>query len=180
MLNFLTETARDAYTKVYKQRIKNGEIACIKDTQRVYKFVNDSWEPVIANSDSGLKMSLYDLNKIAVENLKPMMASDIITILTTAEHSYYPKKKWTYLMLMCKELSWFTIIKNTPQGEYDTLADAVGDLFTSYPGYKETKSIDINDDATVDIWVLIDDEIYMFKLFPCDEFVVTVGSKGAS
>ena len=34
--------------------------------------------------------------------------------------------------------------------------------------------------STVDIWVLIDDEIYMFKLFPCDEFVVTVGSKGAS
>ena len=91
MLNFLTEAARDAYTKVYKQRIKNGEIACIKDTQRIYKFVNDSWEPIIANSDSGLKMSLYALNKIAVENLKPLMASHIITILTTVEHSYYPK-----------------------------------------------------------------------------------------
>ena len=52
MLNFLTEAARDAYTKVYKQRIKNDEIACIKDTQRIYKFVNDSWEPIIANSDS--------------------------------------------------------------------------------------------------------------------------------
>ena len=42
MLNFLTEAARDAYTKVYKQRVKNDEIAYIKYTHRIYEFVNDS------------------------------------------------------------------------------------------------------------------------------------------
>lgn len=179
MLNFKDEACRNSYTAAYKSRIKEDEIACIEDTQRVYRFVNGDWEPVTANSDNGLKMSLYDLNKIAMENLKPMTNSDINTILSTAECKCFPKDHWTYLMLMCKELSYFTIIKNEHRGEYDTLADAVSDLFTSYPGYKETKSIDINDDDTVDIWVLIDDEIYMFKLFNCDTFVVTVGNKGA-
>lgn len=179
MLNFKDEACRNSYTAAYKNRIKEDEIACVEDTQRVYRFVNGDWEPVTANTAGGLQMSVYDLNKMAVESLSPLFPYTIRTLLNRAEYECFPKDHWTYLMLMCKELSYFTIIRNEHHGEYDTLADAISDLFTSYPGYKETKSIDINDDDTVDIWVLIDDEIYMFKLFNCDTFVVTVGNKGA-
>lgn len=166
MLTFNSIKELKSYTAAMPDRVTEESLATVDNV--VYKYVNGSWAPLKINSSEGLTMSLYDFNKMTLEGLPVLSAADACAQLQSAIDKIFPS--WSYLLLMCKELSYITIFQHiSPFSDYQTLSDAIVDLIHNI------KSVETNEDGTIDIWAVFDEEIHMYKLFNADGFIVTTG-----
>ena len=140
-----------------------GDIVYIAETKK-YKSYDEEEGWVDYNPD--ISLSLYDMNKMSMRNVKNMDWRKLRNII----------EKWapegTYFLLYCKDIDYFTLFKRdeaSTEKFHEVLKDClinIGDLKFCDP---------VEDGSGLEIWVKIKntDDIACMYLFNYDEGVVT-------
>lgn len=118
-------------------------------------------------------MNLYDLNKQGYLTLDNMTTSEI-------DNAY--EKLMNHLSATCYQTEYFMLLSNEKR-DYTVFAfdrgtasrrDLVSEIFSIVLSRGKLKAVEFNEDNTVDFWVLIDDECFMYKLFDYDFGVIEI------
>lgn len=136
----------------------------------------------LKNSNKVPQMTLYDLNKQMVKSLPPMDEEGKQAFINNIFNSYIAKEPNKYYMLLCKELSYFTVF-HKDEVNTDNFAETVHELL-SERGTIITAGWDNEEVKTgIEYWVSIKTpiennpdyaDIYCFYLFKYDNGVVEV------
>lgn len=148
---------------------EEGEIAYAADTDKYYKYENDTWvETEIENPPTReqLNMTLYDMNK---QLAKQMPLYDEAHLKDMAESLRSWKRDDVNLyMLYGKEISYFTLFQKHVLAK-DNFIQALFECLNSFEGIY---SFEIVDDNTAEIWVKYEDDATCMYLFNYDAGVV--------
>lgn len=161
---------------------KEGDIVYLTDKQQMVCYKDNNWveitDEVQVKGTSNIEMNTYDMNKQIISQL-PIL-SDLTeaekTISTFARNSFNND-----FMLLCKELSYYTIFQKTEDAftHFSTFGDAV---LTCAQDIGNIISVDYMENTnTIEIWVRTknnEDNVCMV-LFDCKDFIVTYSYKGA-
>lgn len=114
--------------------------------------------------------TLYDVNKMMYEKMSPMSAEDFQNYMINIS-LWFSKNNFQYFMFLCRELSDYTIF-NFLSTNYNKGREELIDLITSrgVPMDIEYK----HEEDAYDIWVKRAGEVHMYKLFPCNDFIIEV------
>lgn len=155
---------------------ETGEIIYVQDTQETYIITEDG-EPVLLstvmtpNTQGGLNLPLYKVNKSIVIQL-PNMSSEDLNIAKEKINFWRDETFNGFYMLYGKEISYFTVF-SAHSAEYDvmTLGDGVIECLVSIG---DIKSIDrVPDNGAFEIWVATPEgEATCLYLFPYDNGIV--------
>ena len=119
--------------------------------------------------------TLYEFNKLAVKaNEKPLLEEEINNLKPEIENWF----NWavdSYAMILCKERSDYTLFHlymdkthpNPPHNAAEILIEMLQNRGEILSIEKSTDS-----DTTFEIWLKIDDEPYVYYLFPYDKGVI--------
>ena len=154
-------------------RKEEGDIIYCEEEKRAYTYKDGVWEPCTISGE-GLSLSLYDLNAQAMESL-PTASEEFLNEMAEHINTYALDSQNIFFMLMCKEQSYYTVLKHTisPSNEFSTLGEAV---ITLAKELGEIKDIYLNEDKTdFDIWVKVEDTMWCLHLFAYDIGVVCYG-----
>ena len=128
------------------------------------------------------QLTLYDLNKQMVAQMSPMTEENEQQHIEEIFNPFLTEKNNKYYMLLCKELSYFTLFHKDESNSDDffkTLKELItsnGTLITACWTNEDTKE-------SIEYWVRIKtpiennpdfSEVYCFVLFPYDAGVVEV------
>lgn len=117
--------------------------------------------------------TLYDLNKRAMLNEKPLSKAKIEAIKPKLE-DWFNWQLDEYAMLLCRERYDFTVFHLYELQNPNPPRVAANELIEVLKNRGKILSIekDINDDKVWEIWLKIDKEAYAYYLFNCDDFVI--------
>ena len=150
-----------------QSRFQNGEVVFCKDEETFYLY-NDGWTQVAAAADnSGLTMSLYDLNKSIMPQLEPI--ADFTNVIEDI-NIWREKTNNEYYLLYGKEVSYFTLFAKDVLSHEDlgtVTIDCLRNVGCVY-------AIDLNKDNVWEIWCDWDGEATCLYLFPYDNGVVEI------
>ena len=122
------------------------------------------------NSETDIKMgTLYDINKAAIAMEKPLKKIELKDKLRNIK-PFLAKYPDQYFMLLCRERYDFTIF-NFCNGKTDfALSHAIKDLEECLMNRGKTVSIELvtGSKNAYEIWLIIDDQAYVYYLFPYD------------
>lgn len=115
-----------------------------------------------------INMTLYDLNKAIYQSMSPMKATDFTEQMVQIALWFSSKKDKHFFMLLNKERSDYTIFHIS--SNYDLARTELTSIITNRG---MPMDIDYNHDTdTYDIWIKKEGEVYMYKLFECEDFVI--------
>lgn len=120
--------------------------------------------------NSASKVTLYDLNKIIISQMKPLN-KDQLTEKIKLIDSFDKKYHNNYYMLLCNERRYYTVCSHELNC-IDTLGDVIFEL-ANWIG--DIYSIDEQEKTSaIEIWIRPKEEeqVSMFLLFPYDKGVV--------
>lgn len=118
-------------------------------------------------------MTLYDLNKQGYLTLPDMSTEDISNAKKKLTN-LIDEIRSSYYMLLCKERSDYTVF--SIYFDYkDSTSMATEEIFSIVESRGKIRGVEFNDDETIDFWVLIDEEVFMYKLFDYEWGVIEVG-----
>lgn len=116
------------------------------------------------------QMQVYDFNKMAYEKVKPMSDADFINDITGIGLWFSSQQKFRYFLLLGWEDRYFTFF-NIENYNYNAAREALINCIRSLG-----IPLDINynhSESNYDIWIRQGDgKAHMYKLFPCNDFVV--------
>lgn len=118
-----------------------------------------------------IEMTMYDFNKAVYQNMPPMKPNEFTENMVSISLWFSSKEKAKHFMLLCRELNDYTIF------EFDTYNydDARNKLSALIVSRGNPMDVDYNHDTdTYDIWVKKNGEIYMYKLFDCEDFLIYI------
>ncbi len=162
--------------KYSPQVFENGAIAYTED-KKVYCYMDSKWEEVsdygtvdkVDNTKANLNLNLYDLNKSLVRSL-PDPDIDTLGDYQQKINSYHHKMNNNYYLLLCKDYNYYTVFHYEPTIIADSFGKSVLDCIADVG---KIKTLDQNNEQdAIEIWVDINDDIYMFYLFRYDVGVV--------
>ena len=116
-----------------------------------------------------LQMNLYDLNKQIISQMAILSEEDLVDSKTLIR-DYLREQNNYFYMLLCKELSYYTIL-HAVRGANE-LPAAADEVIACIQNVGDIKSIDRNNDNAIEIWVQREDEAVVMYLFPYDTGVV--------
>lgn len=121
--------------------------------------------------------NVYDLNKDFVKQLKPMTDMEIAAMYDKV--TAWMKSKYSYYTLMCREKYDFTVFHcnweyktYTEKEMFDKTTKEIFDI-----AFSRGKIIEICQDergTAYEFWLLIDDEVFLYLLFPYDAGVIEI------
>ena len=154
-----------------EQDIPNGQI--VRKEDGFYVYNNGEYYPIEDQKiDTG--MSLYELNKQGYAQLLPYDETQIQDAITWI-NEFSDKNKGKYYMLLCKEMSYYTVFEKDFL-EYDCLSLGHG-VIECLDNVGTIHGIDDNGEGALEIWVKTsDEEVYCMLLFNYDIGVVKVGA----
>lgn len=117
--------------------------------------------------------NLYELNKQALTKSNPLTEEEINNIKPQIEEWF----NWQidgYAILLCRERYDFTIFHLYEKANPNPPAVAVSELVETLNNRGQILSIekDITNDKAWEIWIKIEDEIFAYYLFNCDDWVI--------
>ena len=120
-----------------------------------------------------LQYTLYELNKTIIAAL-PDISEEEIEEGLEAINEFDEIVSAKYYMLLCKELSYFTVLRRRKiKCEDATLAEA---FMSCLKSFGTIKSIEIKpEDSAVEIWMKKDEDVFCFYLFNYTAGVVEFG-----
>lgn len=161
---------------------KEGDIVYLTDKQQTVCYKNNNWieitDEVQVKGTSNIEMNTYDMNKQIISQLP------ILSDLTEAEKTINTFARNSFnndFMLLCKELSYYTIFQKKDDffTDFFTFGEAV---LTCAQDIGNIISVDYMENTnTIEIWVRTknnEDNVCMV-LFDCKDFIVTYSYKGA-
>ena len=159
-------------SELLQSKPKNqNQIFFAKDTQKSWVYQNDQWSMVSSNYDQA---TLYEFNKAA------MVSFPILQDLNSAEkliNDYTLKFEEDTYMLLCKDISYYTIFKqeDLKATEFSTLGDAVLTCIKEDLG--EILSVELTEDESgIEIWFKNkNQEAFCMYLFNAKPLIVEYG-----
>lgn len=163
--------------KILKQlpsKPKENEMAYVVQEKKMYQFINGDWEEAkikAENNAEGLKLSLYEYNKMMYANQKPHNNKQLLKDKEIL-FDYVKNNKQFYYMLLCKDLSYYTLFCvegfDSPLSPkiYSEVIECAQDLGEVYD------VISYND--YVEIWIKKDEDMYCLFFFGYEKGVVKV------
>lgn len=169
----------------YRGKVKNLEEAINKTPQvgdvfyNLFDEQNYTWtgtEWSIITKDVNLKMTNYELNQQVMTQMKSLTEEQIFDKLNIIE-DFFKNIKNKYLMLYCKELSYFTVFEtnSTSKTAYNLFSEAVLDILRDLQELGDIKDIFNNDNGAIEIWIThFDKTSHCYYLFGYDAGIVPV------
>lgn len=151
-------------------RFQDGEKAYVEEEQKLYQYCEKdaSWKEI---TGAELQYTLYELNKSIIHALPDATIEEIKNGIEEINLFFEETKAKNY-MLLGKEISYYTILRHRKfHCEDETLGEATVACLNSIG---IIKSIEKMDDK-VEIWVLIDDDVFCLYLFSYDNGIVEFG-----
>jgi hypothetical protein len=118
--------------------------------------------------------TLYDLNKRAMLNEKPLSKAKIETIKSKLE-DWFNMQLDEYAMLLCRERYDFTVFHLYETQNVNPPKVATEELISLLKNRGKILSIEKDSEKmsnTWEIWLNIDDEAFAYYLFNCDDWVI--------
>lgn len=120
--------------------------------------------------------TLYAMNQdnmakepsIKPNTLKKLLKQKVVPQITKVDDSYF--------MMLCKELSDYTIFKFSNKKE-DTLSAFVKDIHECILNRGRPLAVDLlkEDNDAVEIWIKVEGIPHMYYFFPCEPFIIEEG-----
>lgn len=133
-------------------------------------------EEAMIDESGNLGMSLYDVNKNFMAD-QPALSQDELTasLKVIEDYVFDTYKNSTYFMLLCKELSYYTVFVRDSESSTNILADEVLNCLQWIA--KDILSIELNTtNNTPEIWIRTpEDEVVCMYLFNYDNGVIDFG-----
>lgn len=158
------------------EECNENDIAYVESEKKYYIYQNGVWgiSNIKPPSNGNAEVSLYEVNKGFYTSQSPLTEEqlkekeDIIL-------SYHKEQKNDHYMLLCKELSYFTIFELDVRPEFSTLAKGVIDIMPEY-GWKIYDIYKNENTDAIEIWIQDEhEEIHCMLFFAYDRGVVTFG-----
>lgn len=173
MISFPSMEQLNNYTNKIN-RFEKGEIAYLTDTSEFLTFDGEQWQKAnVSNEGKGLTFNLYDLNKTIFQQLPTVDTKKIDNIINTI-NNYNNEINSNYYMLLCKDISYYTLFTQDILAEFKSLGEAV---ITCAQDVGNIISADfIEENNAIEIWVRNNaEEVYCMYLFDCRQMIVTYG-----
>lgn len=154
-----------------------GEIVYVQEEEKLYIYTEDGYAPYApaAAGESGLNMSLYELNKAVVSQLTAINIHEDTSFISQI-NAWRAATNNVYYMLYGREISYFTVFV---ADDYDADCDTLGDAVVECLDYvaKQVYSLELTEDKTaMEIWISADNETATcLYLFPYDAGIVKIG-----
>lgn len=115
--------------------------------------------------------NLYDMNKTAISKEKTLDYFEIKYLLNKVK-MFFSNKKDKYFTLLCREKYDFTVFRLREKSN-STLEQTLKDLQECLENRGKVTSIEITpDNNAIEIWIKIDNEPFVYYLFPYDEGII--------
>ena len=154
---------------------KDGEIYHIIEEDQFYVWKEGRLQS-LQSAFEGFKMSLYDINKMAIEQLEPVPREKIKSLIYDPIVEFEEKNLLkNYFMLLCKELSYYTVFHRESNSMYINLAEGVMDCLDQLG---DIYDVEYKEETNgIEIWIKTysTSEVIVMYLFPYDEGVCTIG-----
>lgn len=151
-------------SKLLRDSLSEDDLVVIEDEQAAYRYKNGMFEKVDPDVDTNLNVSLYDMNKQIIAQSPSIQEHDAEKILQEYSGKHYANN---YFMMLNHEKRYFTLFARNAAA-VRSLATEILDCARSLG---EIKTIETYDDR-LEIWILIDDEVFDFLLFEYDQGVI--------
>lgn len=117
--------------------------------------------------------NLYELNKQALAKSNPLTEEEINNTKPQIEEWF----NWQidgYAILLCRERYDFTIFHLYEKANPNPPAVAVSELIETLNNRGQILSIerDVTNDKAWEIWIKIENEIFAYYLFNCDDWII--------
>ena len=130
------------------------------------------WDPVAGweqtEIDAGLNMNMYDINKQIIGQL-PDMDNDTINEKKKLIRDFVSEQHNQFYMLLCRDINYYTLFaidkKNADECIEDVTIECINDIGV-------IKSIDLNENGAIEIWITQGDSIYVAYFFGYDLGVI--------
>ena len=175
--NFRTVSDMTTLRNLEKLNPPADEIVYVEECEQLYICKNGTYEPYApaVSDESGLNMSIYDLNKAVIAQL-PTLNDDALHECMVEINEWRCDTNNQYYMLYGREISYFTLAHVSDGQNTFSLGDVVLECLNSIG---EIKSIDkVPDGNAFEIWVhyAAEDLMTCLYLFPYDSGVVEIGA----
>ena len=119
--------------------------------------------------------TLYDLNKNLVQKNISALEEGVLNSKKEIVKNFLRDTKDTYYMLLCHEQRDYTVFKidTLEDSKYNEMISILIDECLRNRG--KIKSIELTKDKqAIEIWLMIEEEAFVYYLFPYGEAVITV------
>lgn len=119
--------------------------------------------------------TLYDLNKNLVQKNISALEEGVLNSKKEIVKNFLRDTKDTYYMLLCHEQRDYTVFKidTLEDSKYNEMISILIDECLKNRGI--IKSIELTKDKqAIEIWLMIEEEAFVYYLFPYSEAVITV------
>lgn len=117
-------------------------------------------------------LSLYELNKAMYQNMEPLSQLKLTQETVNIAQWFSKEKGYKYFMLLNNERHDYTIFAfNSPN--FALARQELVDLIAARGGQVVAIEYEHDTDA-YEIWIKIEDEVYMYMLFDCNDFVIEI------
>lgn len=119
--------------------------------------------------------TLYDLNKNLVQKNISALEEGVLNSKKEIIKNFLRDTKDTYYMLLCHEQRDYTVFKidTLEDNKYNEMISILIDECLKNRGI--IKSIELTKDKqAIEIWLMIEEEAFVYYLFPYGEAVITV------
>ena len=160
------------------------DLAYCEERHEYYIYGEDGWKKRKINTKAQAEISLYEVNKNFYETQEPITDEAILNEKIELVNRYDRETKNNYYMLLCKEMSYYTILKKEDcysDTDFTSLGDAITQLFLEqnwviYDIYQSEET------GAIELWTKdpnheTDNEIHCMILFGYDLGVVTFGGQ---
>ncbi len=117
--------------------------------------------------------NLYDLNKSINKLEKTLTATEKKRVLREIK-TYFRNVDNKYFMLLCKERSDYTIFAFNDKNEV-VMQKAMQDIKECFDNRGKLISVEPAEGNALEIWLRVDDESFVYYLFPYDVGVIEEG-----
>lgn len=149
-------------------RVDNDLCIC-EDTGNIFIYLDNKWTPYTPKIEGeGFEMSLYELNKSAV-NQMPKYTEEQLNDLCAEINQFEHGHGGFYYMLLNNEQHYYTVLHLDQIAEFNNLGEAVIELLSDLG---PIAAHEVYDDR-IEIWVKEEVEAFVYLLFNYDRGVVT-------
>lgn len=154
-----------------RHKFKENDIASIEDKpSERYIYKDGDWKLIPTTSTINTGMSVYEMNKNVISQMKPADKKKIQEIKAELIEFEELCKGKKYFMLLGKDYNYYTVFHKTGTFVYKNFVISVLDILTEL-GNLIIASM-TTDKTAVEIWIKINKEAYCFYLFPYDKGIV--------
>ena len=148
-----------------------GDKAYSPETGKLYVYTNGEWKMI--EGDVNLGMSMYDLNKQIISQLKALNEEGMLKAFETLD-DFVERVEAQYFMLLCRDINYYTLFKVEREGDISgTLERFSAEVIDCVLDNGAIKSVEPVPGDAIEIWVEpAETEPVAMYLFPYDRGVI--------